>query len=145
MNLITTIAALALLVFGATQTGAQTASNRLGDCLVQSSTGAQRLALVRWIAFAIVAHPSVRDSVAVPNQVIDDTDKEIARNFTELLTIACRSESRDAMREGGKSIQLAFEVFGRIAMQELMNNPDVDTRIEGFLNHLNEEDFRIFE
>lgn len=124
---------------------AQTEADRLGDCLVQSSTGAQRLALARWIAHAIISHPNVRDSVAAPRRVLEEVDQGMAEIFTNLVSTACRDESRAAFQMGGNSVELAFETLGRIAMLELMSNPDVNTRIESFIQYLDEDDFNFLD
>ena len=46
---------------------------------------------------------------------------------------------------GGNSVELAFETLGRIAMLELMSNPDVNTRIESFIQYLDEDDFNFLD
>ncbi|MCK8514766.1 hypothetical protein M0534_00265 [Methylonatrum kenyense] len=137
-----------VLIFGllmSTSASAQTASERLGNCLVQSSTGAQRIILARWIGLALLAHPSVRDSVAVPNQVVNETNRDAARTFTHLISEACRTQSSDALREGVGAFEAAFEVLGEIAMQEITSDADVDARLMGFLDYMNEDDFRFLE
>ncbi len=139
------VMAMAMMVSAPPQLGAQTASARLGDCLVQSSTGGQRLALAQWIAHAIISHPNVRQSIAAPQEVLDDADRRMAGVFTDLVAEACRDESRDAVREGGNSFELAFETLGRIAMVELMNNRDVTRRIEGFAQYLDRQQFEFLD
>lgn len=101
--------------------------------------------LARWIAYAIIAHPSVRDSVAIPRQALADGNRRIAQVFTQLVTQSCRNESRDAIVAGGDGFGLAFEALGRVAMVELVNNPDVNTRIEAFIEYLNDNDFDFLE
>lgn len=145
MRLVFILLLLAILSIDANPARAQSESERLANCLVQSSTGAQRLDLARWIAYAIIAHPSVRDSVAIPQQALVDGNRSIAQVFTQLITQSCRNESRDAILAGGNSFGLAFEALGRIATVELLNNPDVNTRIEEFIEYLNDDDFDFLE
>lgn len=124
----------------ATEVDAQTAATKLGDCLVASTTGADRVALARWIGFAIAAHPSIKDSIAVPATSLNESDRDIASLVTQLMTVNCVNEARDAMNDGenGVAIEQAFEVLGQVAMSEIMMNEDVNFRIAGFVKYLDE-------
>ena len=117
---------------------AQNASDRLASCLVSSTTGADRVELARWVGIAIVAHPSIRDSIAVPKQVIDQSDIVIAELVTQLLTVRCRDESRDAVDESYSGIEAAFGALGQVAMAELMMDEAVEERIMGFIDYVDD-------
>jgi hypothetical protein len=126
-------------------TRAQTATDELGQCLVMNSTGANRIALIRWVAFAISVHPAIRDVIAVTPSEIEKSDKEVAALFTELLVVKCPTEAKAVLSNGGDSstaMRVAFEQLGKIAGQEVFSAPELQTRMTGFTKYINENDFQ---
>ncbi|WP_339758819.1 hypothetical protein [uncultured Sulfitobacter sp.] len=122
-----------------------TTTDKLGSCLVNSTTGSDRVALARWIGFAIISHPSIRDSVAIPRLAIDVSDREIAELMTDLITVRCLDEARPAFADGGSVFEDAFTALGQVAMQELLMNQDVDARISAFAEYLEDSTFEVLE
>jgi len=122
----------------------QTATARMAECLIASTTGADRVALARWVGFAVIAHPSIRESVAIPKQVVDSSDVETAELITQLMTVRCLKETRNAAKENDSSIEDAFKVLGQVAMQEIMMDGSVDARIGAFIEYIDESSFSVF-
>jgi hypothetical protein len=122
---------------------AQEQTARMADCLVQSTTGADRVGLARWIGFAIAAHPSVASRVAIPQISIDETDNEIGTLMTDLLTVHCAAQTRAALEADGEiAFENAFAVLGDVAMQEAMMSDAVNARIMGFMRYVDENKLR---
>ncbi|OAN71763.1 hypothetical protein A8B83_11035 [Rhodobacteraceae bacterium EhC02] len=97
--------------------------------------------MARWIGFAIIAHPSVSENVAVPKVVIDQSDQEIAELLTQLMTDRCRAQSIASLAESDASFENAFEVLGAVAMEELMRDKAVEARITAFAALIDESRF----
>lgn len=123
---------------------AQSASSVLGNCIVNASTGRDRVSFARWIGFGIMAHPAIRPEVAISERSIQEANKEAANIVSRLLLDECPNEARAAFREDEKSIEEAFEVMGRVAMEELMRSPDVESALVAYANYLDIEKFEIF-
>lgn len=122
----------------------QTPADRLSQCLITKSTNEDRIALAKWMAFAMSAHPAIRDVVAIPPVEIDRSDKEMAAIFTELLVVRCPAEASAVLSstDSTNAMQVAFEKLGEMAAEEISNGADSQARMSGFLKYLNEEDFR---
>ena len=69
----------------------------------------------------------------------EETDKVLAQLFTRLLSDSCLKQTKIAYRDGGaKAIEVAFQTFGQLAMQELMSNSDVNTTMGRFERHVDQ-------
>lgn len=109
------------------------ASDTLGNCLADNTSGRERKDLARWIFLAMAAHPEIRDLAAATTGPREDSSKATAGLFTRLLTESCPLQAKEAMRlEGSTAMVSAFGTLGKLAMQELMTNADVAASISGF-------------
>lgn len=132
MNRIAAAAATLVLAFAAPHVHAGPYSDKLMQCLSESTTGKDRTDLVRWIYVQMSRHPSLTTLSQVPADVQERADRETAALLTRLLGDACASQARDTLQhEGQQALRPAFESLGRVAMQELMINTDVAA---GFVN-----------
>jgi hypothetical protein len=101
--------------------------------LTENTTGKDRKDLARWIFVAMAAHPGLRDLSNISPESRDEANKTMGLLFTKLIVENCAKEARLATQNGGaESFKSAFETLGRVAMQELMSNPEVSKGITGF-------------
>ena len=107
----------------------------LGTCLVDSLTGKERKQLAKWIYFAIAAHPEMVSFSNITNDDRIETDKHIGDLVTRLLVEDCASEVKVARKTDPLALQKAFELVGKVAMQELMNNQSVKTAISNYVKY----------
>ena len=99
--------------------------------------------MAKWVFFAMAAHPEIKEFARVPEQVKDATDKQIALVVTRLLTEDCLAEAKAGFKqEGQAAIVSAFELVGKVAMQELMTNKDVLESIGDYAKYLDNEKMR---
>jgi hypothetical protein len=109
----------------------------LGKCLVNSTTRDDRTDLIRWLFVAAAHHPAVKPIASVSPAQQEDSDKQMGTLFMKLLTVSCKSESQKALRyEGMVTIQLAFEVLGKVAGQELFTSPEVAGNLKGLAKYI---------
>jgi hypothetical protein len=112
-----------------------------GQCLIQKTTGEDRLLLARWMTFAFSAHPVVQDAVTVDQGKLAETDSRMGQLVTALLAERCNVEVKAAVAaEGnaGVAMEKAFEMLGMVASQEVMFDPNVQARIGAFGTYLDE-------
>ena len=136
-----TMALASVAVMNPVQAGVYT--DDLSKCLVRSTTDQQKSTLVEWV-FAIAAlHPVVKPLSTVSDAQRDGLNKSVADLFTNLLTVSCRQETRDAVKyEGAAAIQSSFSVLGQVAMANLFSNPDVAAGMGGFAKYLDNAKFQ---
>ncbi len=124
-------AAAALLLLGASEAAAEQAADAVGKCLADSSTGRDRVALVRWIFGAMAKHPDVAGFAGVRDGQHQLWAEQAGAAVSRLILKDCRVEAVAAIAtEGEAAFAQAFDGFGRLAMQELMTDPAVRGQIE---------------
>lgn len=111
----------------------------LSRCLVESTTTADKLTLVKWLFAAMSLHPAVKSLASVSEKQIDNANRETARLFMKLLTDTCKAPAVKAVKyEGQVAIQSSFQAFGQVAAGELFSNPNVAAGMGGLKNYLDE-------
>ena len=133
-------AMLALTLCLAPLAQAQSAGEQLGSCMVDSLTGKEKKQLATWIFFAMAAHPDIKEFGNVTAEDQANIDKTIGALVTRLLTETCAAQLQAGYREGGQlAIQNAFELVGKVAMEELMSNNNVMASVAGYSKFIDEK------
>ncbi|MBN8446793.1 MAG: hypothetical protein J0M22_15125 [Gammaproteobacteria bacterium] len=108
--------------------------------MVDAITGKERKQLATWIFFAMAAHPDIKEFGNVTAEDQASIDRTIGVLVTRLLTETCAAQLQAGYKEGGQlAIQNAFELLGKVAMQELMTNRNVMVSVEGYANFIDEK------
>lgn len=129
---------------GAAQTG-EPLGERLGRCLALKSTGADRLAVARWLLGVLASAPQAADVTTLQPGKKDASDRAMAAVFTHLIVTDCAAEAKAvfAIPGGGQAgFQVAGEALGRVAMNELMTSPETQKAIASYTRYLKQEDFK---
>lgn len=119
------VAALSFTLWaGAAQASPQ--SDALSKCLVESSTGKDRVVFVKWLFAALSANPDVAPLAKVTPDEQTDLNRQAASIVQRLILTDCHAEAVAAIRQDGEAVlSTSFEPFGRVAAQELMSDPSV--------------------
>ncbi len=118
-------------------------TNNLSECLVDSTSRLDRLALVNWLYSAASFHPAVKSIASVSRDQLDTANKNSAELFVRLLTESCKEESERALKlEGHASIRDSFNVLGQVASEELFSDSEVLTAASGLDKYLDKQRLR---
>jgi hypothetical protein len=118
-------------------------TNNLSECLVESTSRQDRLALVNWLYSAASFHPAVRSIASVSKHQLDTANKNSAEMFVRLLTESCKDESEKALKfEGRASIQGSFHALGQVASEELFSDSEVLSAASGLDEYLDKTRLR---
>lgn len=116
----------ALLVLNAGWVHAGPHGDLLATCFSESTTGRDRTDLARWVFMAMAQYPAIKELGNVLPDAQEDTNKRIGALYTRLISENCPSQTANAIqKEGDAALQVAYETLGRLAMQELVINPQV--------------------
>jgi len=116
------------------------ASDALATCMVDFLNGKERKELGKWIFLGMSAHPEILEYSNVSDELRDESDQYIGNLITRLLTEDCLSEAKNAVsNESSVAFASAFELVGRVAMQELMTDSKVSSALSGFEQYLDNE------
>lgn len=134
---------LALLICMQPKVYAGVYGNELSKCLVESSTADDKLVFVKWMFTAMSLHPHVKPLSKVTPKQRDDSDKNMANIFLQLMTVRCVDQAKKALQyEGQTAIESSFRIFGQVAARELFSHPDVANGLSGLERHVDSEKLR---
>lgn len=119
-----------------TPTFAQSATEAFATCLTDSLSGKERKDLASWIFFAMAAHPRIEQYATIPEAARVQQDKEIGTLITRLLAENCPAQLVQAQQENPEALRMAFEMVGKVAMEELMSNNNVSQAIAAYANYV---------
>jgi hypothetical protein len=109
----------------------------LGKCLVSATTKDDRSNLIRWLFVAAAQHPAVKPISVISPAQQDESDKAMGALIMRLLTDSCKTDAQKAIQyEGPVTIQIAFEVLGKVAGQELFSSPEVTANLKGLAKYI---------
>ena len=137
------VAVLFAVVVGSTITVstamAGPAADSLGACLADNTSGKDRKEMARWVFVGMSTHPELESFSKVTDKNRDDLDKVMAAMFTKLVTESCPAQAKTAIeKEGPIAFQTAFGIIGKLAMQELMSNPEVNSSFTRYTKYLDQ-------
>ncbi|MFC0253243.1 hypothetical protein [Massilia consociata] len=119
---------------------ASPASDALGNCLKDNTSGKDRKDLARWIFVSMSTHPEIRTMANISESVRTDTDKQMADLFTRLLTVNCAAQTRAAAQQDGPNgMMSSFKSLGEVAMMELTSNPAVAQSITAYVQFVDKK------
>ena len=134
------LAIAGLLVLFSTSVNAGIYSNNLSQCLVESSTAADKIDLVKWMFTAMSLHPAVESMSNVSPQQRDNSNRDVANLFVKLLTETCKDQASKAVKyEGQAALTNSFRILGQVAARELFSNPNVAAGIGGLEKHFDQD------
>ena len=117
-------------------------AEKLGQCLVDNSTGADRIAVAGWMLAAIASAPQLKDVAVVTPAKKEQLDRGMAAVFTRLMTKDCPAQAQALIATQDQSgFEVAGGALGKIAMQELLGNPASQRAIGEYTRYLNRADF----
>lgn len=110
----------------------QSSSDALSACMVDNLNGKERKSLAKWIFFAMGAHPEIKSYMKATPKDVQTSDEYVGALITRLLTVDCSARLKTAYTYDPASLQKAFEVIGKVAMQELMTSNEVNKAITNY-------------
>ncbi|WP_440053439.1 hypothetical protein ACSLBF_10950 [Pseudoalteromonas sp. T1lg65] len=126
-------------LFSYSSATANTPTQQLGSCLVDSLNGKERKNLAKWIYFGMGAHPEIKDFMSASANTINESDKYVGKLITKILTEDCPKELVAAHQADPLAIQKAFELVGQAAMQELMSNQETMQALSNYATYVDQE------
>jgi hypothetical protein len=141
MNFSKTLLAIALSL-ASFAASASPATDALGSCFTDHTTGKERKDLAKWVFIAMSAHPELATLFPLSQPMRDAADKNMAALMTKLMTKDCVEQLRVALAEDSEASQASFNMLYQAAMQELMSDPKVEASIQSFMRYMDQEQLR---
>jgi hypothetical protein len=109
----------------------------LGKCLVSGTSDQDKQKIVEWLFAVMARHPTISSFVNLPAKKRERIDKDMAALFTRLIGTTCKAKAVDALKyEGVSSFELAFNILGQVASQQIFDAPEVAKGADGYLRFM---------
>ncbi len=132
MRIVPTII-LSLAILAPCSAMASPATDALGNCLKDNTSGKDRKELARWIFLAMSAHPEIKSLTNATDATRTESNKGMAAIVTRLLADNCAAQTRAVVdKEGHQGMFNSFKALGEVAMMELMSNQDVAASVSAY-------------
>lgn len=122
-------------------TPATPATEALGNCMKDHTSGQDRKDLARWIFAAMSVHPGMDGLTGATDAARTETSKQMASLVTRLVTEHCVAQARVVARQGPEGMAAAFQSLGQVAMLELMSNPSVESSFGAYTEFVDHRKF----
>ncbi|MGH8191257.1 MAG: hypothetical protein ACREP2_07395 [Rhodanobacteraceae bacterium] len=109
----------------------------LAQCLIRSTTPADRKIALRWAFVTMALDPEVASMATITPAEREAINRQAGALVTNLLAQSCRQPVQQAlMFEGPPAVESAFEAWGRWAVSGLVTEPHVAKGMAGLLQYL---------
>lgn len=129
---------LVAAMFGATQmANAGPAVDQLSDCLVKSTTAADKTTVLQWTFTALAAHPDLKSFSNVTPEQKTQLDQKLAQVLQRVIVEQCSTQTKAVIQaEGIQAVGQAFQQLGQSAGQDIVKDPAVRQQLQGTLRYI---------
>ncbi|MGC3818455.1 hypothetical protein [Acinetobacter sp. G11] len=129
---------MATAVMGTTQVAmAGPTVDQLSNCLVKSTTAADKTTVLQWTFVALSAHPELKKFSNVNAEQRTQLDKNLAQVLQRILVDQCASQTKAVIAtEGVQAVGDSFQELGQITGEEILENPEVESQLKGVLRYV---------
>lgn len=123
---------------GATQVAnAGQAVDQLSECLVKSTTAADKTAVLQWTFTALAQHPELKAFSNVTAEQKTALDKSLAQTLQRILVEQCSTQAQAVIKtEGLQSLGESFQELGSITGEEILKTPEIKQQLNGVLKYV---------
>ncbi|MDY6549874.1 hypothetical protein [Acinetobacter faecalis] len=125
-------------LMGATQmASASVTVDKLSDCLVKSTTDADKKAVLQWTFVALSAHPDLQSFSQVTTEQRDGLDKNLAQVLQRILVDQCSAETKAVIQTDGlQAVGDSFQELGQETGEQILKTPEIKDQYKGLVRYL---------
>ncbi len=129
---------MATAVMGTTQVARAGATvDRLSNCLLKSTTAADKTALLQWTFVTLSAHPELKRFSNVNEAQRTQLEKNLAQVVQRILVDQCSSQAKAVIQaEGLQAVGDSFQELGQMTGEEIFNTPEVNDQLKSVLHYV---------
>ena len=100
--------------------------NQLSECLVKSTTAADKTTVLQWTFTALAQHPELRAF-----------NKNLAQTLQRILTEQCSTQAQAVIKaEGLQAVGESFQELGSITGEEILKTPEIKQQLNGVVKYI---------
>ena len=125
-------------LMGATQMASARATvDNLSNCLVKSTTDADKKVLLQWTFVALSAHPDLQSFSQVTTEQRDGLDKNLAQVLQRILVDQCSAETKAVIQTDGlQAVGDSFQELGQETGEQILKTPEIKDQYKGLVRYL---------
>ena len=125
-------------LMGATQMASASATvDNLSNCLVKSTTDADKKVLLQWTFVALSAHPDLQSFSQVTTEQRDGLDKNLAQVLQRILVDQCSAETKAVIQTDGlQAVGDSFQELGQETGEQILKTPEIKDQYKGLVRYL---------
>lgn len=129
---------LAIALLGCSQVSmAGPTVEQLSDCLVKSTTAADKTTVLQWTFVALSSHPDLKSLSQVTPEQKQALDQKLATVLQRILVEQCSTQAKAVIQtEGLQAVGESFQELGQITGEEILKNPEVKGQLQGVLRYV---------
>ncbi|MDY6459369.1 hypothetical protein [Acinetobacter faecalis] len=125
-------------LMGATQmASASVTVDNLSNCLVKSTTDADKKVVLQWTFVALSAHPDLQSFSQVTTEQRDGLDKNLAQVLQRILVDQCSAETKAVIQTDGlQAVGDSFQELGQETGEQILKTPEIKDQYKGLIRYL---------
>ena len=125
-------------LMGASQMASASATvDNLSNCLVKSTTDADKKVLLQWTFVALSAHPDLQSFSQVTTEQRDGLDKNLAQVLQRILVDQCSAETKAVIQTDGlQAVGDSFQELGQETGEQILKTPEIKDQYKGLVRYL---------
>ncbi|MCK7608232.1 hypothetical protein M0D70_02080 [Acinetobacter portensis] len=125
-------------LMGATQMASASATvDNLSNCLVKSTTDADKKVVLQWTFVALSAHPDLQSFSQVTTEQRDGLDKNLAQVLQRILVDQCSAETKAVIQTDGlQAVGDSFQELGQETGEQILKTPEIKDQYKGLVRYL---------
>ncbi|MDM1310430.1 hypothetical protein HXZ79_04015 [Acinetobacter indicus] len=129
---------LAIALLGCSQVStAGPTVDQLSQCLVKSTTAADKTTVLQWTFSALAAHPDLKQYSNVSDAQKTQLDKNLAQVLQRILVEQCSAQTKAVIQaEGMQAVGESFQELGSITGDEILKKPEIKQQLQGVLRYV---------
>ena len=132
-----TLCTSALIMGVSTFSNAGPAVDQLSDCLVKSTTAADKTTVLQWTYSALSTHPDLKGFSNVSAEQRTALDQKLAQVLQRVIVEQCSTQTKAVIQaEGIQAVGESFQALGRSAGEEIIKNPEVNNQLKGVVRYI---------
>ena len=129
---------MAISLLGTAQfANAGQAVSQLSDCLVKSTTAADKTTVLQWTFTALAQHPDLKSFSNVSAEQKTALDKSLAQTLQRILAEQCSTQAQAVIKaEGIQAVGESFQELGSITGEEILKTPEIKQQLNGVVKYI---------
>lgn len=111
--------------------------DQLSQCLVKSTTAADKTAVLQWTFVALSSHPELKAYSNVSTEQRTALDQKLAQTLQRILVEQCSTQTKAVIQaEGLQAVGDSFQELGSITGEEILKTPEVKDQLKGVVRYI---------